>query len=100
MKIIGYIAITIIVGVFSTIVSGWALAKLWAWFIVRTFDLPPLSIPAAIGFALVINYLTEHPTANKKDDRAWSEVLLYAVVLAIFRPAFALGIGLIVKAWI
>lgn len=45
--------------VYGAMMNGWALSKLWSWFIVSTFALPALTIPAAIGVALVVNYLTQ-----------------------------------------
>lgn len=37
----------------GAIFDGWALAKLWTWFIVPLFRLPILSIPQSIGIGLV-----------------------------------------------
>ena len=44
-------------GVFSTMFTGFVLTILWGWFIVTTFGLPQLSIPAAIGLALISGML-------------------------------------------
>ena len=44
--------------VMSSIINGFVLTKLWAWFVVTTFELPQLSIPTAIGISMVVRYLT------------------------------------------
>jgi len=44
--------------VMSSIMNGFVLTKLWAWFMVPAFGLPQLSIPIAIGISIVIRYLT------------------------------------------
>jgi len=43
--------------IISPIISGFVIVKLWAWFIVPTFEVNPLRIVEAIGIMLLINYL-------------------------------------------
>ena len=47
------------VSIASTILRGYTLSVIWAWFIVTTFQAPTINIPSAIG--------SEHScsTANK-----------------------------------
>ncbi len=78
---------------------GGALSKLWAWFIVKTFGLPALTIPAAIGLAMVVNYLTQRFDPAKNDDPYWKD-LVRSVVISTLKPLFALGFGAIVKLWL
>ena len=99
MKIIGYISTTIILMVYAAMLNGWALAKLWSWFIVTTFDLPALSIPAAIGLAMVVSYLTQRLDDKKSEDAYW-EILVKGAVAATLKPLFALLFGAIVKVWL
>ena len=40
------------------VINGFVIQHLWGWFVVTTFALAPLSIPAAIGIALVAHYVT------------------------------------------
>ena len=37
---------------------GWVLALGWAWFMVPTFALPALSIPAALGISGLLSFTT------------------------------------------
>ena len=79
--------------------SGYALTILWAWFIVPTFGLPALNLPAAIGFAIVAAYLThQYMPKTKQEGGKWDEMLRVLAHTA-FKPAFALVAGWIVKQW-
>ena len=97
MKIIGYIASTIIISTYSTLLSGWAITKLWAWFMVTTFGLPHLTIPAAIGLALMVGYFQTLP---KRDDEKYWETLIKGVIIGTLKPLFYVGMGAIIKAWL
>ncbi len=74
----------------SAIWRGYVLSILWIWFIVPAFGLSPLSIPYAIGFALVVSFLTPMPSKGKELD--WSN----AIAQIAFAPALALLCGWIV----
>lgn len=99
MKIIGYISTTIILMVYAAMMNGWALSKLWSWFIVTTFGLPALTIPAAIGLAMVVSYLTTKLDDKKSEDKYW-ETLVKGAVISTIKPLFVLGFGAIVKLWL
>ena len=98
MKYIGYISATIIFWVYSSVLNGWALTKLWAWFIVPTFGLEQLTIVAAIGLSLVVKYLTMQIKINDK-EKPYSETLMNSVIISTVKPLMALLIGSIVKMW-
>ena len=101
MKIIGFIVTTIVLMIYAAILNGWALAKLWSWFIVQTFSLPALSIPAAIGLSLVVSYLTYQISYKpKENDSAYWEKLVEGGLTATAKPIFALLFGAIVKLWL
>lgn len=76
--------------------SGYVLSKLWLWFVVTTFELAPLSIPAAIGISLVVRYLTYMPPQIDK-DKSPTERLIESTVYAFIIPLFALVVGSIVS---
>lgn len=78
--------------------SGFALSKLWAWFLVPAFGVPPLSIPAAIGLALVVSYMTYQDTNADEDKDTKERVIKGALTLAL-KPAMALGFGWVVAQW-
>jgi len=83
---------------YSMILNGWAFAKLWAWFIVPSFGLPLLSIPVAMGVALVVTYLT-YQVPNSKSDYNMVELLFRGFSFATFKPLICLGTGYIIKCW-
>jgi len=47
---------------------GYAMSVMWGWFVVPTFDVPELSIVAAIGIAMLIGYTTHRVDADKIDE--------------------------------
>lgn len=99
MKIIGYFASLVFVTVYSATINGWALSKLWAWFIVKTFDAPPLTIPSAIGLALVVNYLIAK-VDDEKNSRPYWEILLRGAMWSTIKPLLALAFGAVLKLWL
>lgn len=83
---------------YSAILSGYALSVLWAWFIVATFSAPQISVPAAVGLALVVSYLT-HQISDRKSERTFTEQLVHGFSWATFKPLFALAVGWVVKGF-
>ena len=78
--------------------SGYALSKLWVWFLVPALGVPALSIPAAIGLALVVSYMTHQPTRDDPDKDATEKAIEGAISLAL-KPAVALGFGWVIARW-
>ena len=98
MKAIGYVVVTILLMVYSALMNGWALCKLWAWFIEPTFGLFPMSIPAAIGLALVVSYLTRTIDGDKSES-SYGLTLFKVAVASTLKPLFALAFGAVVSLW-
>lgn len=98
MKIIGYITLTVGLLVYSALLNGWALSKLWVWFIASTFGLPILTLPQAIGFAMVVSYLTFKHDSKDAEKPYW-KLMLEQFGYTTFKPLISLGIGAIVKLW-
>lgn len=73
------------------------LSVLWGWFMVTQFGLPVLSIPGAIGVAIVIGYLTKQYSYSK--DAGSTESTVAVLFYSVFNPAFALFVGWIVKSF-
>jgi len=96
MKAFGWIAAFVGTMIFSAIFNGYALSVLWGWFIVKTFSLPALTIPTAIGVAMVVSYLTVHLDTSKEDNKSAGEKLFACIIWAIVKPSFALAMGWIV----
>lgn len=82
VAILGTLATVLIIGLLSSILNGWVLTILWGWFIVPLFSLPPLSLPIAIGIALIIKMLTAsniNPRSDKTNEekfKAFGQLLL------------------------
>lgn len=90
-----YILVLIPMGVMW---SGFALSKLWAWFFVPALGVPALSIPAAMGIALVVSYMTHQMQENKEGKDA-PERLIESTVQMALKPALALGFGWLIAQW-
>tara|TARA_R110000851_G_scaffold220857_1_gene373704 strand:+ start:660 stop:959 length:300 start_codon:yes stop_codon:yes gene_type:complete len=96
MKQIGYITITAILIVYSAALNGWALTKLWAWFITPTFGLETLSIPAAIGLSYVVSFMTAQIKMQDK-EKSYRDRLVDGVSVATAKPLCFLAFGYVVN---
>lgn len=85
----------LIVSPFSWAFSGYALAKLWAWFLVP-LGLPTLSLGYAIGLSIIVGYLTWQDIDVDHPKRETWETFTRSLILAAFRPSFALLCGWVV----
>lgn len=72
---------------------GYVLSVLWGWFVVRGFGLVSLSVPLAMGLALIVSFLT---VSLAKTERSWTE----RIGLAALMPAMVLLIGWIVTKFL
>lgn len=92
-------AVTIFV---SAVANGFVLVKLWSWFILARFEAAPvLDIPSAIGFAMVVGFLTSDwsNAQNKEDNRSQAERWIYVILMAIGKRLVYLAIGYIVHSF-
>ncbi len=94
--VLGLVVAGVLLAALSAVVNGWVLSILWGWFMVPTFGLPALSIPAAIGVALVVHYLTSEFNDAKDPERKWYVPLIYALT----KPLCALLVGAIVHSFL
>ena len=97
MKTIGYITTTVVLVICSIITHGWALSKLWAWFVVTTLNAPPLTIPAAIGLATIVKLF--RPLAKRDKENRSVDELIESAFISIMSPLVGVGIGWLVKLW-
>lgn len=86
---------------YTLIFRGWALSKLYAWFVAATFEVAQLTIPQCIGITLVSLLLTNH---NKIDLDKKRENSIKKTFQSVFATAgvclMLVGAGYIVKFWI
>lgn len=76
--------------------NGYVLSVLWGWFVVTTFEARPLTIPAAIGIAAVVGYLTHQISDYIDKDKSTTQRYTETILLGLMRPAFALVFGWLV----
>jgi len=85
--------------VVSTLLRGWVLSILWRWFMVPTLGLPALSIPQAIGIALVVGMLTHQSRhyPEDKDEKTSKKVVRF--IEPFLTPFVMLLIGWVVRQY-
>lgn len=65
--------------IISAMYRGWALMLLWRWFVVSTFGLPELRVPAALGIAVLVMMLTLHHV--EKSERSFGGSVLHGFIV-------------------
>ena len=95
MKAIGYIVSFLTFIVLGSVWGGYVLSVLWDWFIVSHFELKPLTLPVAIGLAMVISYTTHQydQTESSKDAK---DRLIETVTYSFMKPLLTLFAGWII----
>ncbi len=76
--------------ILTAMFSGWTLRLLWGWFIVPNFNIPPLSIAAAVSITLAIGFLTVHEIPGQEGG-LWKRF-----IFEITQITAALLLGLII----
>ena len=65
MKNIGKFVVNVLSIIVSSVISGFALLKLWSWLVIPVFNAAPtLSLAKAIGLMILISYLK----FDRRDD--------------------------------
>lgn len=85
------------IGTFVTILNGWVLSVLWAWFLVPSFGLPALKIPAAIGIATVVGMLTSQYIHNNESEE---DEMVARVSHSVAVPVVSLIIGFVARFFV
>lgn len=88
----------------SAIWRGYVFSVLWGWFVVpfgtmAGVTIPLLSIPLAIGLAMVVSFLS-YQYHYSKDDRSPGDKITAAVSMALFYPALVLLCGWVVTLFL
>jgi uncharacterized membrane protein SpoIIM required for sporulation len=91
------LALTLVLG---TLADGWALAKIWNWFIPNLFHLTSLTLWQAIGVSLVFEIFTrknkKSKTYNKSEAKTIGEAILTILVEVLVTPLLSVFIAWIV----
>ncbi len=93
--VVEYVGVWILAFI-GSIFNGFALSMLWSWFFVPTFGVPSLDIIPAIGFTMVVHFLTYHAHRCKKEEMSNSARILKMVLEAVLKPLITLFFGWIV----
>ncbi len=89
--------IIVILGVVGlTVLDGFVLTKLWLWFIVPIFHLNPLTLIQALGFSLVIRYLTKDIMSKDFSKIDSTKETWMKVVALLVSPLLFLLLGFII----
>jgi hypothetical protein len=81
------------------VMRGWVLSIMWDWFIVP-LGVAALSIPAAIGVALVVGLLTHSSSGSNSTEKGELSDRAGRLVGLILSPLLILGMGAIVKRFL
>lgn len=90
------VIIVILGAVGLTVLDGFVLTKLWSWFIVPIFHLNPLTLIQALGFSLVIRYLTKDILSKDFSKFDSTEESWIKLIVLIIRPLLFLLLGFII----
>lgn len=84
---VGIVVLGVVLIIAGTLLSGWALSVIWAWYAVPVFGLPVLSVKNAILLAAFIGYFTPMEL-NKDNDETKNQKLLNGIATILFKPIF------------
>lgn len=84
------------------ILNGWVLSVMWGWFVVPLFNLPPLTIPYAIGMSFVISMFKskKYKIDEEDKDKGNTYLILRATLIDISTPLAALFSGWLVTLFL
>ena len=78
--ILGALALVIL----SSMVQGFVLSMLWEWFITEWFGIWTITIPEAMGIALIVNLLTSNLSHDDPDIRNLGDSLIVVFLVPLF----------------
>lgn len=92
---VGAILAAIALFAVSALMNGWALVKLWGWFILPLFESAPvLTIVQAIGIGMVASFLTSTKRDGEGDnDKGTTQRLVESFAWAIGYPLMTVLFG-------
>lgn len=88
---------------YSTALSGYLIMVAWAWFIVPTFHVEPLSLGMACGLDIVWSAFRGTPPEIDETEKDKARVSWVKVCVPLVRQTFfvgiMLGIGYVLHRW-
>lgn len=82
--------------VVAIVLRAWVLTVLWGWFLVP-LGIPEVSIPTAIGIALILGLFTQHLA---KEENKEKNIIADIGIRAIGAPIVSLVLGWIVTFFV
>jgi hypothetical protein len=80
---------------FVMLFEGWALSKVWLWFIVPQFGLRPITIPYALGLNLLITMFVHRVDLKSEKEQFPAAFLMQSLAC----NAVLLLIGWVIHSW-
>jgi hypothetical protein len=91
METIGKVVVGFITFIIKAIIVGFVFAKLWLWFIVVKFNLPPLTLLEALGIIVLVGYIrAEYKKQDERED-LWNSLLTHFLFVVIISAMTLLG---------
>lgn len=84
------LAKAILIDLCALLLQGFILKHLWNWFVVKTLNLPYLSILEAIGLTLIMALLTSQYVPIRGEEER-SKQILYQFILPLILFVFGWG---------
>lgn len=79
--------VSVLTGLGLAVYRGIVLSILWTWFVVRIFEVRPITWVEAIGFSMVVAFLTYQHHDTEKTTEWWETALvgvIYYTVILLF----------------
>ena len=81
--------------IIAPVINGFVAMKLWAWFVVPTFDLQELHLVNTIGLLMLVGFVRAKKSEKEETDNFWKN-FVEKVIFVIIIAGFALFAGWIV----
>lgn len=99
MAIFGIIVSLLGLMVVLSILRGFVLSQLWGWFIVP-IGVPSISVPQAIGIAIIASVLTYAPSDAMQEKRDSAQKIARAIGIGFGGPLACWGVGAIAACFV
>lgn len=87
--------------VIAVLLRGWTLSIFWAWFVVATFPgLPSLTIPQALGLALLANIFTSSNRSKKAEKEEGMKVSNADAMIKFMGASFEPVLSTLLIGWV
>lgn len=83
---------------FMIMANGYVLWQYWEWFVVSSFGVNQISMPAAIGVSTLLSYVSGQYTKHENAKKGEIDRIFLSYLLA--RPVLALAIGYVVSRFV